>query len=187
MPDDQQNFEPYIDWNGLTDEMAWDLVEKLVPYKLANERLIKQATRRWRKPNLRKMREATVELLQLQSELGSLNEAIIRTLVTIPMMIHVAGPKTVEECDSGTHNEHRVQRCARCGSVLQMWQEGMMHLTPAGPAEVTEEEISWWTPGTLVAKSGSSGPGLSMYEVEPEGRELEKHEMVCVDLNKILT
>jgi hypothetical protein len=160
MPDDQQNFEPYIDWNGLTDEMAWDLVEKLVPYKLANERLIKQATRRWRKPNLRKMREATVELLQLQSELGSLNEAIIRTLVTIPMMIHVAGPKTVEECDSGTHNEHRVQRCARCGSVLQMWQEGMMHLTPAGPAEWPKrrspggrQERSWPSPAAAVPAS----------------------------------
>jgi hypothetical protein len=183
MPDDQ-NFEPYIDWDDLSDEMADDLSSRLTRFRKVSDLFIKESNRkRRRRPE--KIRAHAAEMLRLQYELSALYQAIVQTLVTVPMMVHVAGEKKTEQCESIDH-DHIVQRCTRCGSMLQSWHANTTVMTPLGPQEIDEEDVTWWTPGSTVAKSGDTGgpPMLHMYEIED--RELEKHEMVCVDLAEMM-
>jgi hypothetical protein len=183
MPEDQ-NFEPYIDWEELSDEMADDLFSRIVRFRRVSDLFVKESKRKRRRRS-KKIRAYAAEMLKLQSELSAMHQAIMQTLVTIPMMVHVAGEKKAETCESSA-DDHVVQRCTRCGSMLQAWHANTMVMTPLGPQEIDEEDVTWWTPGSTVAKSGDTGgpPMLHMYEIE--GRELEKHEMVCVDLAEMM-
>ena len=167
---ENESFEPYVDWDGLTEEMSADFHEIYVSYREAAQKFLKSG-----------VREDAVELLRLQADLGGLNEAITRTLIVIPAMVHVAAPVKSEPCeDHDDHDDHTVQRCSRCGSVLQFWREGLAILTPGGPHVIPEEEIKWWPEGATIAKATDDDGPSTMYQIED--RALERYEMLCVDL-----
>ena len=164
---ENQGFEPYLDWSSLTQEMADDLHQLISAYKAAQKKFEEHNTT-----------ENAADLMRLQLELTATSAAIQQDLITIPVLVHLAGPKT-EGTDSEGHEEI-VQRCTRCGSLLQRWCEALVSMTPAGPRSVEQDEMPWWDPGDVVAKA-SGDNGHAMYEIT-EGRALEKHEKECLDL-----
>lgn len=171
MPEDR-GFEPYIDWDAITDEMTDDLHKKVVEYKEAQDNFLAQ-----------KSKENASRLMRLQWELSRLGTAITHTIFTVPMMVHVAGPKA--QSTKEDHTEEIIQRCKRCGSVLQIWQDKFLIPTPEGLQPVDPDQMPWWNEGDIVAKA-SDESGSTMYEIE-EGRDLDPHERPCPDLARELS
>lgn len=169
----EPNFDPFIDWEGITPEMVDDIHATLKEFRAAQESFLRTASS-----------EDAAAMLRNQWDLTRTIEAITQTLYTIPVMVHVAGEKKIEEDEQW--GEITRQRCVKCGSVLGEWMERMMILTPVGPKQVEEEDLPWWTPGQRVAKAGTQGEddqSMRLYLVED--RELDKHEMPCVDLQDL--
>lgn len=162
-----KNFEPYIDWDSVSAEMSNDMHAKLTEYKAA----IKDFEEFNTPANC-------ARVLKTQFELSNLSSVIHQSLFTLPVMVHIAGEK-ISEVDPEEHNAV-VQRCTRCGSVLQSWCEAFSILTPLGPRHLEESDLPWWEPGQIVAKA-TDDDSMTMYEIE-KGRKLEKHEKECVDL-----
>jgi hypothetical protein len=169
MASDKRNFDPYIAWEDISDVMVDDLHAKIVEYKKAQDDFLTE-----------KNRENASRLMRLQFELNVIATGIHKTLYRMPVMVHIADEK-IE-----THEEeHEIkQRCARCGSILQFWKEGMAIVTPAGPIGVSEDDISWWDPGDIVAKA-TDDEGMTVYQVDPK-RSLDKWERECVDLSEVV-
>ena len=164
------NFEPFIDWDDISDEMVADLAEAFERFRSSQEAFSKEKT----KAN-------AVEMLESQMAVSDVATAITHTLHTIPVMVHVAGPKVSAEEDD---QEAITQRCTRCGSILQKWMSGYHAITPGGPLPLTEDDLPWWDEGDIVAKSGDEHDSMTMYEVDPK-RELEKHERQCYSLDSL--
>jgi len=171
MADEQKNFEPYLDWDSIEDEMVDDLHELFMEFRKAKKNFISS-----------KSKERAVAVLKAQYELGRITTAIHHAIFTRPMMIHVAGPKQKIADEDGS--DQIVQRCKRCGSILQLWSENFMAVTPAGPIPLEEEDVPWWDDDDVVAKAGDPDQGMQMYEVGKD-RELERHERLCPDLTSL--
>jgi hypothetical protein len=169
-----ENFEPYMDWGAIDQEMSDDFHAAMVEQLRARAAFEAENT----PANAAALLKATVEV----SEVG---DRISRTIWTLPMMVHVAGEKRVEECpDCDDRHERVVQRCSRCGSMLQMWHDSILVMTERGPAPMPEESIPWWDVGSNIAKSNDDEMGtMSMYEIKD--REFDKHEMICPDLSAL--
>lgn len=163
-------FEPFIDWDDFSDEMLDDLVEVYDRFKKAQKSF-----------DRRKTKKNAIAMLSSQGELSHIANAIMRTLHTVPVMVHVAGDKAVREGDDGPITE---QRCTRCGSVLQRWEPSYHAMTPAGPIPLAEDDLPWWDKGDIVAKAGDENESMSMYQIDPE-RDLEKHERECYALDSL--
>lgn len=164
------NFEPYIDWDDFSDEMLADISSAYVTFRSAQKAFDKKKTK-----------QNAVALLRSQMEIGSLAGAIHQALFTVPVMVHIAGEKTTTNDEE---NETITQRCLRCGSVLQKWQDGYHAVTPAGPIPLTEEDMTWWEKGSIVAKAGDEDDSVTMYLIDPK-RKLEKHERECYSLDSL--
>jgi hypothetical protein len=165
--DKDQNFDPYIDWSGITQEMVDDFHGTMVKFRKASDQFLE-------KPN----KEDLAAVLRTQSDLSSNFHAIMATLYTVPAMVHVAGERVQEELEDG---RHEYQRCTRCGSTLAYWRSGLMTRTSEGETEITEDNIAWWEPGDVVAKAIVQDVGGELYLVS--NRELEPHEKFCPDLS----
>lgn len=163
-------FDPFLDWDAVEDEMVNDLHSALLDYEKAKHVFM-----------FNKTRERAVKLLQAQLKIGQISSAIHSTIATMPVMVHVAGPR-IEEIDEEGHDT-MIQRCKRCGSMLQFWHEGMGVMTPAGPAGLQPEDVPWWGDGQTVAK-GTTQNAMAMYEID-EGRPLAKHERPCPALDEL--
>jgi hypothetical protein len=168
---DQKNFEPFLDWGAITPEMAADLHENIVEFRRAQDLFLQDPTP-----------EHAGAVLKPQFELTKIANAIHETIFTIPVMVHSAGQKTRETTDDD--KESITQRCKRCGSILQRWVEGFAVMTPGGPVELDESNLPWWDEDDRVAKATGDG-GMAMYEIE-KNRELNKYELLCVDLAGML-
>jgi hypothetical protein len=164
-----QNFDPFIDWDSVTQEMADDMHVKILEYKEAIKKFEAENTI-----------SNCADVLRLQFELTTTSNSIHAALFTVPVMVHNAGEK-VSDSDSEGHSVI-TQRCTRCGSVLQGWREGMAVLTPNGIEDLVEDKISWWKPGDVVAKA-SDAESMTMYVIED--RDLDKHERECVDISHL--
>jgi hypothetical protein len=168
-----QNFEPYIDWASVSPEMAKDMHEKMLEYRAAIKAFEASGSTK-----------DCSDVMRCQFELTNISAVIQQQLFVLPVMVHIAGEKIHEPSLHGDEDEepheHIIQRCTRCGSILQMWCEVVRLLTPEGPVQVPEEGISWWEPGAVIAKA-SDDDSMTMYVIE-DGRELEKHEHECLDL-----
>lgn len=169
------NFEPFLDWDAMTYEMALDLYEAMTKAQDAARAFSKVEVED--EGNLVAQGRVVVET---QKEVGEILEAICSTIWTHPVMVHVAGPKKNELHPDDPMVEGVLQRCKRCGSVLSFWHEGMRAITQEGFREIGEDDVPWWEDEAVVAKANSVG----MYEIEKE-RELEKHEMQCVSLTEL--
>jgi len=169
--EDMNTFDPFYDFDAITDEMILDLHKAVVGYK--------QSARRFEA--MRSKREA-ISVLKTQLEVQETYDAIMRAIWTIPAMVHIAGQKR-SETHPKSGAEATVQRCQRCGSMLQLWHDGMIVMDDEGPTEVDEEAVSWWNEGEIVAKATHAG-GMHMYEIGD--RELHHYEHECVDIKGVL-
>jgi len=163
-------FEPFFDYDKLTQEMTEVLHHAATRFNLARDTFIRNP------PNTR----LCIDLLRAERAFDRTIDEVSRELWTLPVMVHVAGQRETEVCEDCGEGERIIQRCKRCGSTLHLWHEHLMVLTPEGPAELEEDDIPWWEEDTLVAK-GTDGPRMTMYSIHPD-RRLEKHEMECVSL-----
>ena len=169
-------FEPFIDWHGINDEMAQDLAKTVREFRSAQE-----AFARFDDTSTGDaFCKAAADMLLTQHELATTVNAIQSTLFIVPVVIHVAGIRMLEQDDET--NDRVVQRCARCGSVLQMWVEGLIRPTPDGPQEISQGDMVWWGEGEVVAKAPAEG-GNRMYPVRD--RELEEYEQPCPNLSEL--
>jgi hypothetical protein len=173
-----QNFDPFLDWNAIDDEIAAELNKALKNYRRAMEAFAKM------KRGDEDFARAAQVFLKTQLRLQRMASGVINHIYTVPVMVHVAGEKKVETNPDNEDQTGVLQRCARCGSILNLWREGMMMLDPEeGPREVCEEDLPWFEPGTVIAKAENNG-SISLYPIEGD-RELEKHERECVALNEL--
>lgn len=152
-------FEPFFDYDQLTDEMVDHFHDALTRNIEAQEAFHKE-----------KNRENLKAVLESHSLITGCAEAIRETIWTEPSTIHVVGP-----CVEEPHDDHdclmQVQRCTRCGSVLLAWCEHMPY---------PKESIDWWEEGTVVSKFQAHG----MMRIASVGdRRLERYEVMCVDIS----
>lgn len=169
-----ENFDPFLDYDAVSDEMAEDLYEGLSAYESAKAHLL--ASPVGSKERVKWARK----VLEAQKETADTAGAIYETIYTIPMIVHEAGERKIETDDDG--NEFTVQRCKRCASVLQSWA-GTGEMTMFGQ-QIDVEDLPWWEDGDVVAKSGDSDYRLDLYLIED--RPLEKYEYKCVALNELV-
>lgn len=170
-------FEPFIDFDALTLEQAEELRRAVCGYRSAVDTLADSAT-----PET--LLDLAKNVLRASDDASRTVAEIMNDLHTTPVMVHVAGPRR-EETNPDDPDDHGVlQRCRRCGSVLNFWSEHVRVLDPAeGPRPLDEDEVPWWDEGELVAKANNQF-GLGMYRVSPD-RALEKHERECADLSEL--
>ena len=172
------DFEPHIDWDDISDEMATDLHRNVVALKRAQDRLLAYQGL----PEGEGLRLLAANLLRAQQDLSTTAVAIQTTLYVVPMVVHVAGGRGCMTDDDG--NEQVVQRCKRCGSVLQVWIEGFHRVTPEGPCKFSCDQFDWKKEGEIVAKAAHAN-AHRMYQIED--RELEEFERQCPDLTMLGT
>lgn len=166
------NFDPFYDYDSIASEMVDDLHKAVVD----NTASVKLFARE-------KTRENAISVLKAQRQIQIVYDNVMQTLWTVPAMIHLAGEKKIE-VHPETEIEGVVQRCKRCGSVLQFWYEGLIHMTSVGPQQVDEDDVSWWRDGDRVGKC-SHEHGINLYEIDPQ-RSLEKHERDCVNMAGVI-
>lgn len=163
------SFDPYYDWSKVTDDHADDLKEFIQLLDDAKQDVLEHGDN-----------EAAGEFLRVNAAMKDFYEEVLDEIFTVPVMVHVAGEKKIENHADEPDIEVTVQRCQRCASPLQMWHEGMMGMTAEGLKRFEENEVPWWDEDKIIAKA-TSPTGIGMYEVESD-RELEDHERECVGL-----
>lgn len=171
------NFDPFIDFEAVTEEMAADLHAALREHRDAAAAFVEDD-----RPDPVKCARAVAAATEVNMVVGAIVESLHRT----PVMVHVAGPRReelrAEDDDDEIEDLVLVQRCSRCGSVLNFWTDHLGTFDPhTGPRRVELNEIPWWKEGQLVAKATKPGM-IDMYLVEPD-RPLDKHERECADLS----
>lgn len=176
MPAREMTFEPYVDFDAVTQEMADAVRDSILGYKTAMDALAAAP-------------EATPQLaaamLRASEQASDIVREIINTLFVTPVMVHVAGERREETNPDDPEESAVVQRCSRCGSILHMWSERMGVVDPeTGPRHLEVEEIPWWDVGTRVAKATfTTGSPVGMYPISD--RSLKDHEHVCADLSSL--
>lgn len=163
---EDRSFEPYFDWDAIDEKMTDDFHALFMEYKKAQEDFASKKSVR-----------TAANFMRLQREMSNIAHAIQHAVYTVPMMVHVAGPKVQNTEEDGT--EQILQRCKRCGSVLQVWQDKFLIPTIDGLQPLSEDDLPWWDEGDIVAKA-SDDTGSTMYQVD-EGRDLDDHERPCPD------
>lgn len=169
---ERKNFDPYPDWDKITRKQAEKFSIGLRRYKLAADALVADPANTGH----------CADAIKAHHELGHIEDEIVESIWTVPVMVHIAGSREWE--DHPNPEDERtalLQRCQRCKSVLASFSEGMAVLTERGPQEVKEEDMTWWEEGTQVAKSKQDSYGMQMYEI-PQNQPLKDHEMECVGL-----
>ena len=170
----QNSFEPYPDFEKITQEDADELHQLFRDYRQKSDRLEQEARV-----------EYVADFLQSFHAMNVRIEETVNRIWTVPYMVHVAGDKKTEQNPDDPTEEGIFQRCSRCGSTLNFWREGLMFLTPDGPKEMAEEDVPWWTPGERIAKRDGGPQGYGMYRIDAD-HELEKHEIMCVSLESLV-
>lgn len=177
MPAREMSFEPYVDFDALTPEMAAAVRDSVAEYRSAMEALTAAP-------------EATPELAATMLRASERASRVVREIVdelhVMPMMVHVAGERREETNPDNSEEQAVIQRCTRCGSILHLWSERMGVMDPeVGPRPLELEEIPWWSLGARIAKANSDNGPIEMYEIDPPERELLAHEHVCADLSSL--
>ena len=165
--------DPFIDWDHISAEMARDLYVVLRDLRSTQDEFLAIG------PYHPGLRRKAAEVLQIQYRLGRVVEDIRSALYVMPMVVHVAGRRESAYEDG---QEQMVQRCRRCGSMLQLWMEGFRMETPDGLCPVTSDDMEWWPENASVAKSADEH-GRHMYRID--GRELRDYERPCPDLTTL--
>ena len=174
-----QNFDPFLDWEAIDEEIASDINKHVKRHR----RLMEQfALMKRGDPGFV---EAARELMQQQHKTTTLMGQVMHHIYTVPAMVHIAGERKWEDNLDDNTEQGLIQRCARCGSPLGFFSEGMMVIDEDSgqPRPLVEEDVPWFTVGETIGKIDRD-EGMTMYAIE--GRELFKHERECVALNDLM-
>ena len=163
------NFEPYMAWEKITDEMAAEMAEAVMTLRQSQKKLAFDRSPR-----------AAAMVIQAQHDIAEVIEGICEKIWTVPAMVHIAGAPTEEEFEHSPSGEAVIQRCTRCASILHMWYRGMGFITPYGPQMIERDDVDWWQAGEMIAKTTEDQRMFAYKVTEPEA-----HEMQCVALTDI--
>lgn len=170
-------FEPFHDYDQISEEQAAELREALADYRKATDDLLVAHIGSRQVVCAKRVLESH---LKVSKVVKSVNEEIY----TEPAMVHVAGEIEYEHYDEFGVTLN-VQRCERCGSVLM-----------ASPRDDTN---AFFDEGDKIAKKnskrymGRSSKYMRRADLIPDmsqmyfvgHRDLEKHELECVSLRSI--
>lgn len=151
------SFEPFFDYEALSEEMAEDLRDALRQLRQAQEDLLSAS-------DAEGLVSCARDVVEAQNEIMSVHREINHHIYTVPAMVHVAGKAKLEFSEG---RPLYVQRCDRCGSEL---------------CRSRSEEEQNFTEGELVGKAQMED-GQAMYLVG--NRDLEDHELRCVSFKEI--
>ena len=166
-------FEPFYAYELIDEKMAGDLWEGMRSYRQRLNDFIEDD-----EPNVEKCRE----LMRTMEEIDDLHKDVSEEIYRIPSIIHIAGEYKEETNPDDDSQTAMIQRCSRCGSLLQFWYDGMMYLSDRKKIEPLEEnETRWWDVGQMIGKHDIPG-ATDLYAIK-EGRDLERWEHECVDMS----
>lgn len=152
------SFEPFFDYEAISEEMADDLKDALVQLRQAQEDLLSAQ-------DAEGLVACARDVVEAQNEIMYVHREINRHIYTVPAMVHVAGKAKLEF----SHGRPLyVQRCDRCGSEL---------------CRSRDEDETNFTEGELVGKAQMGDDSEAMYLVGE--RELKEHELQCVSFKEI--
>lgn len=168
-------FEPFLAYELLSEQQAEALHEAMRDYRetvnefTENDEVdIEQAQR----------------VMEAISEMDEVYKTIAHDIYRVPAVIHVAGERDEEANPDNPEQSATVQRCSRCGSILQFWFEGIMYLTDSGLVrDLGEDDNLWWDVGEQVGKTDDPS-GIDIYPIK-EDQELERWETECADLSEL--
>jgi hypothetical protein len=154
-------FEPFFDYDSLSEEMAVELKSALSEYKKAQQDLL-EAEEVIQQVNCAK------RVIEAQNALMLTARTINEEIYKVPVIVHKAGRIRKERTDYGEGEKAYVQRCKRCASELHI---------------ADDEDLEAWQIGSTVAKTSKGSPRPAMYLIED--RELLAHEYECVSFKNI--
>lgn len=156
------SFEPFFNYEAISDEMAEDMRDALSQLREAQEDLLSADDAEGRVSSAQRVVEAQNEIMFIHREVN-------RHIYTVPAMVHVAG-KPKLEFENG--RPVYVQRCDRCASDLSR--------------SIQEGDDDHFGVGEKVAKAQMDRDEKlyeTMYLVGD--RELHEHELQCVSFKEI--
>lgn len=165
-------FEPFLAYELLDEKMAGKLHKQMKDYREALDTFVEDE-----EPDIEKARV----LMQAMEEMEDVYKDVTNDIYRIPAIVHIAGERSEEENPDNPEETATVQRCSRCGSMLQFWYDGLMYLSRNYEIRPLEEEDSrWWDVGQQIAKHDTPG-ATDLYPIKD--RELERWETECADLS----
>lgn len=157
------SFEPFFDYEAISQEMAEDLSETLRQLREAQEDLLSAQ-------DAEGQVACAKRVVEVQNEIMFIHREINRHIYTVPAMVHVAGePKLEFERGRPVY----VQRCERCGSDL-------CHSYNHESSEDFDNEH--FAVGERIGKAEVEG-AETMYFIGE--RDLREHELQCVSFKEI--
>lgn len=168
-------FEPFLAFELLSKKQAAELHTAMCEYRDTVDEFIKDD-----EPDIEKAR-------QMMESISAMDEAykeIAEDIYRVPAVIHIAGERGEESNPDDSDQTAVVQRCSRCGSILQFWFEGIMYLGVDGKVrEYEEDDDQWWNIGEQIGKTDAPGV-IDIYPVEAD-HEFERWETECADLSEL--
>jgi hypothetical protein len=169
-------FEPFLAYELVNDQQAERLYNVMREYRETVNDFIEDEEG----PD----REKAQKVMEAIAEMDDAYKEIADEIYRVPATVHIAAEKGEESNPDNPEQTAVVQRCARCGSILQFWFDGIMYLALDGSVRDFEEEDSeWWEVGEQVGKTDATG-GIDIYPVD-EDHELESWETECADLSEL--
>jgi len=167
MSDNEDIFEPYFDWNAISDQMLEDTHSAAATYRRAIDRFLGQ-----------KSKQNMAEFMKTQQALSQTVGLVERAIFIVPTMVHVAGEPFAGENEDG--DATITQICSRCKRVLMLWTANQAAFIPGhGAIELEPEHMTWWKAGQRIALSKDQ---MHSYDVPPD-RGLKPYEHPCPDFN----
>jgi hypothetical protein len=166
-------FEPFLAYELVDQPMADKLHHTMKSYRACLEDFIGDE-----EADVEKARELLRAMEGIEETHRELSDEIYR----IPSIVHIAGEKKEESNPDNAEETAIIQRCSRCGSLLQFWYEGLMYVSANKEVKpLDEEETRWWDVGQQLAKHDVPG-ATDIYAIK-EDRPLERWEHECADLS----
>jgi hypothetical protein len=168
-------FEPFLAYELLDDKMAKKLHDAMREHRQTLDAFVEDD-----EPDIQRAAEVMRSLERVENTYNDIANDIYR----VPAIVHVAGETKEESNPENEEEVATVQRCSRCGSMLQFWFDGIMFLSRDGKVrQFEEEDTRWWDIGQQIAKQDAPGH-IDLYPVK-EGRGLERWETECADLSEL--
>ena len=162
-------FEPYFDWDKISEQMLDDTHEATVMYARSRDRFLAQKT----KANL-------AAFLSSQQTLSKTALLVEQAIFVVPTMIHIADEPIEGEDEDG--DKTITQACQRCKRVLMLWTANQVVYVPGhGGMELLPEHLNWWSKGDRIALTKDQKNSY----IVPDDRELKPYEHPCPDFGEM--
>lgn len=168
-------FKPFLAYELIDIKMAEKLHDAMCEHRVAVDDFVESE-----EVSVEKARRVMESLERIEHTYNGISNEIYR----VPSIVHLAGEAKEESNPDNPEETATVQRCSRCGSMLQFWFDGIMYLTYDGRVRNWEEnDTHWWEVGQQIAKSDITG-ATDLYEID-DGQKLERWETECADLSEL--